>query len=121
LRTEARRLLRPEEAADVDDQEALLDEVVAAYVALTARDEVVQLYRSGVPLHEVPFTMATADGIVRGSIDCLIQGAAGNITILEFKTGRARPEHEAQVALYKQAAERLFPGSAVDARVVYVS
>jgi ATP-dependent exoDNAse (exonuclease V) beta subunit len=120
LRAEASRLLRPEEAADVEDRDALLDEVVAAYSALSGRDDVVQLYRSGTPRHEVPFTMTTAEGVVRGTIDCLIQAADGSVTILEFKTGRHRAGHEMQAALYKQAAEWAFPDVSVQARLIYV-
>jgi hypothetical protein len=35
----------------------------------------------------------------------------GELAVLEFKTGRRRPEHEAQTALYQQAAAALFPGA----------
>jgi hypothetical protein len=41
------------------------------------------------------------------------------VTVLEFKTGRPRPEHQAQAELYRRAAAALFPEAAVDARVVY--
>jgi hypothetical protein len=43
------------------------------------------------------------------------------VTILEFKTGRPRPKHAAQTALYKRAAEHIFSGAIVDARLVYVA
>jgi RecB family endonuclease NucS len=43
----------------------------------------------------------------------------GAITILEFKTGRPRPEHQQQLELYAQAAKRLFPGAVVDGLLVY--
>jgi hypothetical protein len=41
--------------------------------------------------------------------------------VLEFKTGRASPEHETQLAIYRRAAEALFSGAIVDARLVYLN
>jgi len=76
------------------------------------------LYRSGDALHEVPFTFRNDERIVRGTIDCLIH-AGDRVTILEFKTGRRRAVHDEQVALYRRAAAALFPGVAIDARVIY--
>jgi RecB family exonuclease len=115
----APQLLRREEAAEGGDQQALLDEALAAYEALSRSDDVRALYASGDALHEVPFTMLV-DGIwLRGTIDCLVRDTAGAVTVLEFKTGRPRPEHAAQVELYRQAAAQMFPGTAVAARVVY--
>jgi hypothetical protein len=63
--------------------------------------------------------MRTDGTWLRGSIDCLVRDAAGLITVLEFKTGRPRPEHAAQVELYRQAAAQMFPGTHVATRVVY--
>jgi ATP-dependent exoDNAse (exonuclease V) beta subunit len=121
LRQQVTRLLRPEEATEVDDRDALIGDVIAAYRGLSSRADILDLYRAGTALHEVPFTMATAGGIVRGTIDCVIQAADGSVTILEFKTGRPRPEHAAQAALYREAAAHVFTGAVVDARLVYVS
>ena len=59
--------------------------------------------------------------VLRGTIDCLIRTAPGRMTVLEFKTGRPRDEHRLQLDLYRRAAERLFPGMVVDARLVYPS
>ena len=42
------------------------------------------------------------------------------VTVLEFKTGRPRDWHEAQLRLYRRAVERLFPGDQVRAELVYV-
>ena len=41
------------------------------------------------------------------------------MTVMEFKTGKSRPEHQAQVEVYRQAIERLFPGVPVEAHLVY--
>jgi ATP-dependent exoDNAse (exonuclease V) beta subunit len=86
---------------------------------MSRRDDLRQLYLSGVAFHEVPFTMRQDDGWVRGTIDCLLRDDRGTVTVLEFKTGRPRPEHEAQVELYRRAAEEIFPGHRVGARLVY--
>ena len=62
--------------------------------------------------------MAAGGRHIRGVIDCLVH-SGNRVTILEFKTGRRRPGHEEQLALYRQAVEHLFPGVPVDAQVVY--
>ena len=41
------------------------------------------------------------------------------MTLLEFKTGRPRSEHQTQLDLYRRAAERIFPDAVIDARLVY--
>jgi ATP-dependent exoDNAse (exonuclease V) beta subunit len=112
----ARQLLRPDEAPD--DRDAPIERAVNGYLALSQRDDVRAVYASGRVLHELPFTMAADGGWLRGTIDCIVQRAEG-MTLLEFKTGRPRPEHRRQVELYRRAAERMFPGVSIDARVVY--
>ena len=113
------RLLEPDELVDVIDLRGLARRAATGYAAVCSRPDVQSLCASGARLHEVPFTMATEDGIVRGTIDCLIRREDGNITILEFKTGRPRPEHRVQLDLYKRAAAQLFAGAGVDAVLVY--
>jgi ATP-dependent helicase/nuclease subunit A len=58
--------------------------------------------------------------IVRGTVDCLIT-ADDRVIVLEFKTGRARPEHRAQAEVYRAAAQALFPAKQVESRLVYTS
>jgi ATP-dependent exoDNAse (exonuclease V) beta subunit len=115
------RVLRPGEIAEIDDRAGFENEVICAYHALRDRPDVGELYASGDALHEVPFTMRVGDGILRGTIDCLVRTDSGGVTILEFKTGRPRPEHARQAELYRHAAERLFPGAAIESRLVYVT
>ena len=74
------------------------------------------LFRS---FHEVPFSLQDGATTVRGTIDCLVLGADRRVTVLEFKTGRPRPEHEAQIALYCLATSRMFPDCTVDSRLIY--
>jgi ATP-dependent exoDNAse (exonuclease V) beta subunit len=112
-------MLDLDELVDVTDIRSLARRVASSYAAVCARADVQALYASGERVHEVPFTMATDDGVLRGTIDLLVRRRDGGITILEFKTGRARPEHRAQLELYTRAAELLFPGALVDALLVY--
>jgi ATP-dependent helicase/nuclease subunit A len=111
----ARGLLRPDELDEGDT----IDIALSAYRALCERPDLKALYEGGDRLHEVPFTMFVDGSFVRGSIDCLVRTAADSLTLLEFKTGRARDDHRAQLDVYRRAAERLFPGCRIDARLVY--
>ena len=111
-----RRLLRPDEVPDVN--EGLVQAVVEAFGALSRHADVQALYEAGEVLHEVPFTLRHAGGWVRGTIDCLIRRGRA-VTVLEFKTGRPRPEHARQAELYQRAAASMFPECDVDARLVY--
>jgi ATP-dependent exoDNAse (exonuclease V) beta subunit len=63
--------------------------------------------------------MAIDGRILHGTVDCLVQTAPDRFTVLEFKTGRERPEHRTQVALYQRAMALVFPGAVVDARLAY--
>jgi ATP-dependent exoDNAse (exonuclease V) beta subunit len=133
-RWQVEQLIRPDETDELDADEALITDAIAAYRSLAYHPEVVQLYGRGHALHEVPFLL-TVDGLtVRGTIDCLVRSisvvspvvgtegpASEAVTVLEFKTGRASPEHETQLAIYRRAAEALFSGAIVDARLVYLN
>ena len=99
--------------------EAAVDAAVAAYGVLSRREDVGRVYASGDALHEVPFTMQVDGTWLRGTIDCVVRDARGCLTVLEFKTGRPRPEHRTQVELYRRAVEDMFPGHSVEARLVY--
>ena len=118
------RMLRPEEVATVSTERTvaeLADDVLEAYGALSSRPDIRAIYLSGDRFHEVPFTMWLDGVVLRGTIDCVIRDATGRVTLLEFKTGRPRDEHQVQLDLYRKAAERLFPGAPIDARLVYAT
>jgi ATP-dependent helicase/nuclease subunit A len=119
LLSTASQLLRPEETADLEDRDVWLAGVVRAFRALCGRPEVIEALQARDVFYEVPFSLADSGGIVRGTIDCLFVDELGRLTVLEFKTGRPRPEHAAQVQLYARAVQALFPGSPVSASVVY--
>ena len=115
-------MLRPEEVAAVSAQQTvveLADDVLETYGALCSRPDIRAIYVSGDRFHEMPFTMWLDGVVLRGTIDCVIRDATGRVTVLEFKTGRPRDEHRLQLDLYRKAAERLFPGAPIDARLVY--
>ena len=94
------------------------ERAAAAFLDLTGREDVGRIYRSGRPYHEVPFTTTIDGRSVRGVIDCVILDGS-RATILEFKTGRPRPEHHAQVEVYRQAVRSALPVSEVEVMVVY--
>jgi ATP-dependent helicase/nuclease subunit A len=119
LRQAAESILSSLTAADIEDRAALVEDALARVLALARHPEVTRLYLSGRAYHEVPFTLATPGRMVRGTIDCLVETGPDRVTVIEFKTGAPRPEHDAQTAVYKAAAEAIFPGSAVDAVLVY--
>jgi ATP-dependent exoDNAse (exonuclease V) beta subunit len=89
--------------------------------ALAADPEVAARLADGRALYEVPFSLWADDRtIVRGSIDCVIESASGDrVTVVELKTGARRAVHDAQLAIYVEAARALFPEAAVDGLLVY--
>jgi ATP-dependent helicase/nuclease subunit A len=114
-------LVRVEESITMVDRQAVMRRATAAYRAFTTHRELRALYQSGTAYHEVPFSLLVDDRIVRGTIDCLVRTPDGEIAVLEFKTGGRRPEHDAQTAVYQQAAVSLFPGSRVVTQLLYAA
>jgi ATP-dependent helicase/nuclease subunit A len=121
----ARALLLDEEVAALDDVDAAVRQAAAAFRALAARDDVRTLLGSGECLYEVPFSFRQGGRTLRGTIDCLVSRAPApgappaDVTVVEFKTGRKRPEHQAQLDAYVAAARALFPGADVSGRLIY--
>jgi len=115
----AEQLLRPEETAGLVDLRDFALRATTAYRALCNHPDVRRLYTATDVLHEVPFTMRYDGSVVRGTIDCLVRLGENEVAVLEFKTGRPRPEHAGQVALYASVAAELFPGATVTQKLVY--
>jgi ATP-dependent exoDNAse (exonuclease V) beta subunit len=119
----ARRLLRPEEQARLENVDATVANALTTWRAIHTRPDVVAVLESGWIEHEVPFSIRKgADGatvILRGTIDCLIHQPDGGIVVLEFKTGRRRPMHQQQLDAYVEAAEALFPNAPVRGMLIY--
>ena len=112
-------LLNAADAVDTPESATVCRRAAAAYRSLCSVTNVRDVYHAGTALHEVPFTMTTDGQIVRGTIDCVVRGPEG-VTVLEFKTGRARPEHVRQVELYGKAVQAMHPGQRVETRVIYL-
>jgi ATP-dependent helicase/nuclease subunit A len=119
----AKQLLRPEERARLADADSTIEAALSTWRAIRSRPDVVAILASGWIEHEVPFSLRKAgDGpavILRGTIDALIHQHDGGIVVLEFKTGRRRPAHQAQLDTYVQAARALFPDAPVRGMLVY--
>ena len=69
----------------------------------------------------MPFSLRLADPdrILRGQIDAVVVPPTGPILVVEFKTGQPLPEHEEQVAIYRQALASAWPGREVTAQLFY--
>src|SRR5258705_6000439 len=119
VRDLAARLVRPGDIDDGEDLEEMLDAAAASYASICAHGEVQVLYSAGRRLHEVPFTMAVERRVLRGTVDCLVETAPDRLTVLEFKTGPRRPEHQAQLELYLQAMQQVFPNASIDTLLIY--
>jgi ATP-dependent helicase/nuclease subunit A len=112
-------LAAAERAAGGEDACArIVETAVDACLAIREHPQVTPLLATGRWLHEVPFSLRRDGAILRGVVDSIVEHDAG-VTVVEFKTGRARPEHERQLDIYRDAAARLFPGRAIEAVLVY--
>jgi ATP-dependent helicase/nuclease subunit A len=119
LTAAASRLLLPTESVDIQDRNGFLARAVTVYQALLSRPEVIHALDAARICYEVPFSLVDAAGTIRGTIDCLLVHDPGNLTVLEFKTGRQQPEHVVQAELYRRAVAEMFPGASVRTVVVY--
>jgi ATP-dependent helicase/nuclease subunit A len=120
IRELAETILSTVSPAELGHPDWVIAEAIARFRQISSQEDVCALYRLGQPYHELPFTMQVDGRIVRGTIDCLIT-SGDRVTVLEFKTGSARPEHRAQAEVYRAAAQTLFPGTQVESRLVYTS
>jgi ATP-dependent helicase/nuclease subunit A len=115
-------LIRSAELVDVDDLESLTTDAVALYTRLRRQEGLAELFRSGRCHYEVPFSFEPPDRpgeLVRGVIDCVVETPDGRMTVIEFKTGGAQPDHQAQADFYAQALASVLADPGIDVRVVY--
>jgi DNA helicase II / ATP-dependent DNA helicase PcrA len=56
---------------------------------------------------EAPFTLQIGDVVIAGFIDLIAADPAGNVTILDYKTGKAASA-ELQLGIYREAARRVY-------------
>jgi hypothetical protein len=112
-------LLGRDELAGLADRTDVAARAVRDYLSFTRRPDVQALLTGGTVYHEVPFAMREGDQLVRGTIDCLVSRGAGELVVIEFKTGRRRAAHQDQAAFYERAAGLIFPRHHVTAHIVY--
>ena len=101
-----RRLLREEELLALEDPDAFAADAARIWVHAHTRADVRDALSGRARLYEVPFSLVDPAGIVRGTIDCLVQKDDG-LLVLELKTGRAHSLHQRQLDLYVRAARQL--------------
>lgn len=97
-------------------------EVIRVYRALACRAELQDLLRSGAVFYEVPYSFLSADRpgvVIRGIVDCVVVHPSGERTVVEFKTGVPRPEHQAQAERYARALDAILGPEPTKARVFY--
>ncbi len=119
--THARARLRAEERAIVDDLDQTIASAVRIWQGMRERPDVASILDGAAVLTEVPFSLRVTPGteIIRGTIDGLALGPDGSVTVLEYKTGRPRAVHQAQLDLYVRAARALFAEARVEGRLIY--
>ena len=122
-------VLRREFPLEPEVVQRLARRAVELYGDLSSQVDAMEL-RSLDCLFEVPFSFHHSDtaGVratpqfLTGVIDCVAkEGDGKKVTVLEFKTGVARPEHQLQLEQYVAAARAMFPGTLVEGRLLYPS
>jgi len=119
-------LLRVDERVDVGDLAVVARDAAALYLRLRGRAEVREVLSAGQAYYEVPFSLVVPGpagerpgNTVRGVIDCLVVPEAGSPIVLEFKTGRPKPEHAVQVERYVEAVRAIFGMDQVEKKILY--
>jgi ATP-dependent helicase/nuclease subunit A len=117
----ARTLVDIDDLVDGADPGQVASQAAEVYLRLRERPEVDALLGSGDTHFEVPFSFAPrdSDAVLRGVIDCLVLAPDGTATVIEFKTGAARPGHEAQADIYAQAVSAVLGGREVSVKILY--
>jgi len=116
----ARRAIRVGDNVAHQDLPAVVALAADLYARARQHPQIAEILRAADVWHEVPFSTTDGARVVRGTIDCVARTGPGQVTILEFKTGRRHPWHQNQVQLYRQAVERLFPDHQVRAELLYI-
>lgn len=128
-RRAARELLRTREALDAGAADEIADAAAGLWARLIQQPDLAALLVRDC-LFEVPFSLRPTESgspdaeggpprVLRGTIDCLVRHSGGDVTVLEFKTGRPRHEHRHQLAVYVSATRAMFPEASVKGRLIY--
>jgi ATP-dependent exoDNAse (exonuclease V) beta subunit len=114
--------VRPEERIDVPDLGAVTRAAAQVFAAFRVRPDVAAIFDAGRVEFEVPFSYqrpGQPGPITRGIVDAVVVGDDGTVTVVEFKTGTSRPEHDVQAALYAEAFRAVWPGRKLDVKILY--
>jgi ATP-dependent exoDNAse (exonuclease V) beta subunit len=118
-----RGLMRSTERGSLPNAAAVIESALEIWGEMRHRSDVAAILDGAEVLTEVPFStfeeLSGRTEIVRGTIDCLAIAPDGTVTVLEYKTGRARPGHEQQLEVYVRAARTLFPTASVRGQLIY--
>ena len=112
-----------EDRLDVLDWREAVKEAIHRYKRLRSTPDFAALLDSGEIHFEVPYSFVapgSENEIVRGVIDCLIMPSVGAATVLEFKTGAPRAEHDVQGGLYQAAIREILARNDVAVKILYV-
>ena len=119
---EATALVAGIERVDLVDVGPTVLSAVGLFRSVWRDSQLAALLTAGERHFEVPFSFFPPEqpGIcIRGAVDCLVRASDGGLTVVEFKTGQPRPEHQQQVDLYIRAMRAAFPGMVVRGHVHY--
>ncbi|MCC7123958.1 MAG: hypothetical protein IT178_03860, partial [Acidobacteria bacterium] len=106
-------------AGDPDAAPDLVQRAVALCLGVLAHPELTVLSDEARLVFEAAYSRRLPDGRVeRGAIDALVLSDTA-VTVLEFKTGERRAEHEAQLAAYVEAMRGRYPDRAVTGQLIY--
>ncbi len=88
------------------------------YTRLSSQTKLQEVFAKGQTFREVPFSLTRGDQTLRGVVDSLVV-RPDRVTVVDYKTGRSRPEHRLQMEIYLEAVVALYPDRAVEGMIFY--
>jgi ATP-dependent helicase/nuclease subunit A len=122
----ARGFVLPEEEWTVRETPGLSAQAARIFAGMWSQPGLQSALDGAECRYEVPFSLTVAGSkrrarrrVLRGVIDCLAIRPDGRVVVVDFKTGTPREADRRQLGAYLDAARSMFPGSAVEGRLVY--
>jgi len=122
----ARGFVLPEEEWTVREAPGMCDRAARIFAGMWSQPGLQSALDGAECRSEVPFSLAVAGvkprarrRVLRGVIDCLAIRPDGHVVVLDFKTGTPREADRRQLGAYLDAVRSMFPGAAVEGRLVY--